>query len=94
MELATEDKLKRANNCVLRRGSATLLLIGAEWAHYGTMKNQMQQSMAMHMNNYATSMDETTNILNTFANTSKTMFGKKIAIKMKGQKFFSPKPEI
>ena len=37
----------------------------------------MQQNMAMGINNYPKSVDETMNILNTFAKTNKTTFGKR-----------------
>ena len=65
MELATENEIKEAKEYMLKRGLATLLLIGADCATYGAMKNQMQQNMAIDENN-----------LNTFAKTSKAGNGK------------------
>ena len=67
----------------MKRGLATLLLIGTERNRYGVMKNQMQQNMAMDTNNYPKTVDEMMNILNTFAKTSKSAFGKKQIINMK-----------
>ena len=77
MCLATEEEIKKAQDNVLKRGFATLLLIEADHTWYGTMKNQMQQNMAMGTNKYPTSVDETMNILNTFAKIGKTMVGKR-----------------
>ena len=53
-----------------------LLLIEADQGCYGDMKNQMQQNMAMGTNNYLKSVDQTMNILNTFAKTNKSGTGK------------------
>ena len=55
-----------------------MLLTVADQVHYGAMKNEMQQNMAMGTNNYPKSVDETMNILNTFEKMSKAMIGKKI----------------
>ena len=71
MELATEKKIIEAKENMLKRGSVTLLLIRADHARYGVMKNQMQQNMVMGTNNYLKSVYETMNILNIFAKTSK-----------------------
>ena len=67
MDLATEEELKKAKGYVLKRGSATFLLICTDRNRYRGMKNQMQQNMAMGTNNYTKSVDETMNTLNTFA---------------------------
>ena len=48
-----------------------MLLIGADKRHYGSLNNQLQQNMAMGTNNCIESVDETINILNTFAKMSK-----------------------
>ena len=69
MDLATPEKIKKVKEDVFKRGSATLLLIGADHKCYGPMKNQMQQNMAMGTNNYTKLVDETMNILDTFAKT-------------------------
>ena len=47
MDLAPEDEIKKVKDYILKKGSATLLLIGADCTWYGTIKNQMQQNMAM-----------------------------------------------
>ena len=44
VDLATPEELKNAKVYVFKRGSATLLLIGADCRHYGPMKSQMQQT--------------------------------------------------
>ena len=72
MEDATYEELKRATEYVLKGGSATLLLIGADQGQYGSLKIQLQQDMAMGTNKYPKSVDKTVNILNTFAKTSKS----------------------
>ena len=94
MDLATEKEIKKDKEYVLKRGLATLLLIDADWAWYGAMKNQIQQNMAMGTNNYPKSVDETMNILNTFAKTRKATFGKNVDLKLKGQKLISLKAGI
>ena len=66
---ATDEEIKKAKEYVLKRGSVTLLLIGADQGCYESLKNQLQQNMAMGTNNYHKSVDETMNILNTFAKT-------------------------
>ena len=50
-----------------------MLLIGADQGCYGSLKNQLQQNMAIGTNNYPKSVDETMNVLNPFAKTSKSM---------------------
>ena len=77
MDLVTKKEIKGARDNVLKRGSATLLLIGANHGRYGTMKNQIQQNFLMGINNYTILINETVNILNTFAKTNKTNYGKK-----------------
>ena len=77
MDLATEEVIKKAKEYVLKRGSATLLLIGTDHTRYGCMKNQMQQNMAMGTNNYPKLVDKTMNISNTFAKTNKSTFERK-----------------
>ena len=84
MDLATEEEVKKAKEYVLKRGSATLLLIGADRNRYGGIKNQMQQIMFMGTNNYLKSVDETMNILNTFAKTNKTTLGERTNYKSEG----------
>ena len=69
--LTHSHELKKAKEYVLKRGSATLLLISTDWGHYGGLKNQLQQGMAMGMNNYPKFVDETMKTLNTFAKLSK-----------------------
>ena len=69
---ATDDKIKKTKEYVMKRGSDTLLLIGADQRWYGSLKNQLQQNMSMGTNNYPKSVNKTTNILNTFAKTSKS----------------------
>ena len=88
IDQATEEELKK------KRGSATLLLIGTDRNRYAGMKNQMQQNMAMGTNNYPKSVDETMNILNTFAKMSKTTFEKKRIINLKEWKLLLSNPEI
>ena len=78
---ATEDKIKKAKEYMLKRGSATLLLIGSDQGWYGSLKNQLQQNMTMGTNNYPKSVDEIMNILNTFAKTLKSMGVKEGGIK-------------
>ena len=85
-ELGTPDELKKAKDYVFKRGSATLLLIGADQGHYGPMKTQMKQNMVMGTNNYPKSVDETMNILNTFTKTTKMNYVKNLIIKMKEQR--------
>ena len=82
MDLATEKEIKEAKEYVMKRGSATLLLIGSDRNRYGAMKNQLQQNMAMGTNNYPKSVGQTMNILNTFAKTSKNTFEKKPTINL------------
>ena len=82
VNLATSKELKNAKDYDFKRGSATLLLIGADQGRYGTTKNQMQK-MAMGTNNYPKSVDETTNILNMFAKTIQTTYGENRIIKLK-----------
>ena len=65
-----------AREQVFKRGLATLLLIRADYGHYGIMKNQVQQNMAMGTNNYPKSGDDTMNTLNTCAKMNKIRFGK------------------
>ena len=77
MDLTTEKELKEAREYMLKRGLATVLMIGADHGRYGTMKNQMQQNMAMGTNNYPKSIDEIMNILNTFIKTNKSSYAKK-----------------
>ena len=74
MNLVTPEELKNAKDYIFKRGSATLLLIGADHGCYGPMKNQMQQNMAMGTNNYPKLVNKAMNILNTFAKTIKTTF--------------------
>ena len=69
---ATDDEIKKAKEYVLKRDSTTLMLIGADQGWYGSLKNQLQQNMAMGTNNYTKSVDVTMNILNTFAKTFKS----------------------
>ena len=59
---ATDDRIKKANEYALKRGSTTLLLIGADWGQYGSLKNQLQQNTSTDTNNYLKSVDETMNI--------------------------------
>ena len=82
MDMATEKEIEKAKEYVMKRGLAILLLIGADRNRYGAMKNKMQQNMAMGTNNYPKSVDETMNILNTFAKTSKNTFEKKQTINL------------
>ena len=77
MDLATKKEIKEARDYVLKRGSATLLLTGAEHGRYGSMKDQMQQNMAMGTNNYPKSIDETVNILNTYSRMNKNNYANK-----------------
>ena len=81
MDLVIEKEIKKAKDYVLKKGFATLLPIGADHTQYGTMKNQMQQNMAMGANNYPKSVDDTMKILHTFAKISKTMIGKRHSYK-------------
>ena len=74
MDLATEEEIKKAREYVLKQGSVTLLSIGVDHGHYGAMKDQMQQSMAIGTSIYPKSVDETMNILNTSAKISKTAY--------------------
>ena len=69
---ATNDKIKKAKEYAMKRGSATLLLIGADRGWYGSLKNQLQQNMGMGTNNYPKSVDKSMNILNNFTKTSKS----------------------
>ena len=69
---APDDEVKKAKEYMMKRGSATLLLIGEDQGRYGSLKNQLQQNMAMGTNNYLKSVDETMNILNTFTKISKS----------------------
>ena len=94
MDLAIEEEIKKTKEFVMKRGSANLLLIGADRNRYGGMKNQMQQNMAMGTNNYPISVDETMNILNTFAKTSKSTYGKNQTINLKQQKLLLLNPKI
>ena len=57
---------------MMKRGPATLLLIGADQGQNGSLKNQLQQNMSIGTNNYPKSVDIMMNILNTFARTSKS----------------------
>ena len=41
VNLTTPEELKNAKDYVFKRGSATLLLIGADCGFYGFMENQM-----------------------------------------------------
>ena len=43
MDRATEEEIKKAKEYVLKKGLATLLLVGADCTRYGNVKNQMQQ---------------------------------------------------
>ena len=86
VDLATPEELTNAKDYVFKRGSATLLLIGADYGHYGPMKSQMQQNMAMGNNNYPKLVDEVMNIFNTFAKTTKTNHTKNLIIKPKDQR--------
>ena len=54
---ATEEEIKKAKEYVMKRGLAVLLLIGADRNTYGGMKNQMQQNMAIGMNNHPKSVN-------------------------------------
>ena len=83
MERASEEE-KKTREYVLKQGSATLLLIGADHTRYGSMKNQIQQNMAMGTNNYPKLVHETMNILNTFAKTNKNTFGRRQNYKGEG----------
>ena len=69
---ATDDEIKKAKEYVLKRGSVTMLLIGADRGRYGSLKNQLQLNISMGTDNYPKSVDETMNILNTFAKISKS----------------------
>ena len=71
IDQATKEELKVTRENVLKRGLATFLLIGTDCIRYGVMKNQMQQNMAIGTNNYLKLEDETMNIINTIATTSK-----------------------
>ena len=51
MERASDEEIKRAREYVLKKRSATLLLIGVDRTRYRSMKNQMQQNMAVVTNN-------------------------------------------
>ena len=82
MNMTMEKEIEKAKEYVMKRGSAMSLLIGADRNRYGAMKNKMQQNMAMGTNNYPKSVDETMNILNTFAKTSKNTFEKKQTINL------------
>ena len=93
MDLATEKEIKKARDYVLKRGTATLLLIGADRRRYGAMKNVMQQNLPMGTNNYPKSIDETKNILNTFAKMNKKNYAKKLVIKLKEQRLHLLKQE-
>ena len=88
-DLATGDEIKKAKEYVLKRGLATILLIGEYQGPYGGMKNQMQWNMAMGTNNYPRSVDKTMKFLNTFALTSKNMFGKNLTTRLKYLKLLS-----
>ena len=44
MDLANKREIKKARDYVLKRGPATLLLIGADHRRYGAMKNQTQKT--------------------------------------------------
>ena len=77
MDVATPEELNNAKDYVFKKGSAILLLIGADHGYYGPMKNQMQQNMAMVSNNHAKFVNETMNILNMFAKTIKRTYQKK-----------------
>ena len=69
---ATDDKIKKAKEYyLLKRNSAALPLIGTDQGWYGGLKNQFQQNMSIKTTNYPKLIDETMNILNTFAKTSK-----------------------
>ena len=73
MDQAKEEEIRAARGFELKRGWATLLLIVVDHAWYGIMKYQMQQNMAVGTNNYPKSVNETMNILDTFANTNKEL---------------------
>ena len=68
----TDEEIKEAKEYVLKRGSATLLLIGADLGWYGSLKNELQQNMSMGTNIYLKSVDKMMNILNTFTKTLKS----------------------
>ena len=76
VDLATEEEIKKAKKYVFKKGSATLLSIGADHGCYEARKNQMQQNMAMGTNNYLKIVDKMMNTLNTFTKTNKTSYGK------------------
>ena len=84
MDIATEEKIKKAKEYVLKRGLATLLLIEADHIRYGSMKKQMQQNMVMETNNYPKLVNETMNILIIFTKTDKNTFGRRHNYKDKG----------
>ena len=84
MERASEEKIKKAREYALKRGSATLLLTGANHTRYGSIKNQMQQNMAMGTNNLPVLIHKTMNTLNTFAKTNKNIFGRRQDYKVVG----------
>ena len=67
----SEAELKAARENVRKKTSAALLLIGADHGRQDEMKNCFQQNRAMGKNNYARSINETKNVLNTFVKISK-----------------------
>ena len=83
MDLSAKKEIKEAREYALKRVSAILLLIGADCRRYVTMKNHMQQNMAMGANNYHKLVNKTMNILNTFIKMNKTIYGKRVTKKLK-----------
>ena len=67
-----KEWVKEQYNKELENATDNELLIGADQGWYGSLKNQLQLNMAMGANNYPKSVDETMNILNTFAKTLKS----------------------
>ena len=61
---------------------AALLFIVVDCGRYNEMKNHFQQNMVMVTNNYLRLIDETMNVLNTFAKASKSYYGKKSGLQL------------
>ena len=66
IDQAIKEEMNVAREYVLKKGSSTLLLIGANHQRHRAMKNEMQKNMAMSTNNHLKSVVDTMNILNTF----------------------------
>ena len=69
--MATLDQVSKCKKLVKNEVMAALLLSGFNKLHYGGLKSMLTQHMYMGMNQYPCTVDETSNILNTYNKTTK-----------------------